>query len=105
FPMLENYVRGVNAFITQLDRAGYPLEFKLFNYEPELWTMEKTAMVVMSMNLTLCGRNEDLMATNTLNLLGKEQFDVLFPRWNPRQSPVIPSEVRWDFQAANQNDV
>lgn len=105
FPMLENYVRGVNAFITQLDRAGYPLEFKLFNYQPELWTMEKTAMVVMSMNLTLCGRNEDIMATNTLHLLGKEQFTTLFPRWNPRQSPVIPSEVRWDFQAVGESDI
>jgi penicillin G amidase len=104
YPMLENYVRGVNAFITQLDRAEYPVEFKLFNYQPELWTMEKTAMVVMSMNLTLCGRNEDLMATNTLNLLGKEQFETLFPRWNPRQSPVIPAEVCWDFQAAGQSD-
>ncbi len=97
YPILEAYVRGVNSYIRQLSAAELPFEFKLFNYWPELWSTKKTALVFMSMNLVLCGRNEDLAATNSYQLLGKKQFDYLFPEWNPQQSPIIPKTVVWDF--------
>ncbi|NND31145.1 MAG: penicillin acylase family protein [Saprospiraceae bacterium] len=95
YKYLENYVAGVNYYINNLSKKEFPVEFKLFNYHPELWSIEKTAHVVMSMNLMLCGRNEDLAATNTRHLLGMKDFDDLFPKWNPKQSPIIPSEVDW----------
>src|SRR5690606_6576672 len=37
-------------------------------------------------------------ATNTLHALGRETFDFLFPEYNPKQSPVIPVDVHWDFE-------
>lgn len=99
YPQLENYVRGVNEFISELNNSEYPFEFKLFNYKPELWSIEKTALVVMSMNLNLCGRYEDLQATNALSFFGEKQFKEFYPRWNPKQSPVIPNDVRWDIKS------
>jgi penicillin amidase len=97
YKYLEKYVSGVNYYISHLSAKEYPAEFKLFNYQPEPWSIEKTAQVVMSMNLMLCGRNEDLAATNSLTMLGKEAFDTLYPRWNPKQSPIIPTTVKWNF--------
>jgi len=91
FALIEKYVAGVNSYIESLSPKNYPLEFKLFNYASEAWSVEKTALVVMSMNLMLCARNEDIEATNTLATIGSKTFQELFPAWNPRQSPVIPS--------------
>ena len=48
------------------------------------------------MNLELCGRNEDIAATNTLLALGQESFSDLYPAWNPRQSPIIPTPDSWE---------
>ncbi|MBK8505019.1 MAG: penicillin acylase family protein [Saprospiraceae bacterium] len=103
YNLIENYTKGINSFIEGLKYAEYPLEFKLFNYAPEPWSVEKTALVVMSMNLMLCSRNEDLMATNALNYLGQEKFKFLFPRWNPNQSPVIPKGTVWSIKKSLQD--
>ncbi len=95
--ILTSYVKGVNAYITDLKAKDHPLEFKLFNYQPELWSIEKAALVMMSMNLVLCGRNEDIQHTNSLARLGRERYEYLFPEWNPKQSPIIPSSKDWHF--------
>ncbi|NND08132.1 MAG: penicillin acylase family protein [Saprospiraceae bacterium] len=99
YPILESYVAGVNHYISSLQSKDYPLEFKLFNYSPEQWSPTHAALIMMSMNITLCSRNEDLAASATLDLLGRTDFDFLFPMHNPRQSPVIPPEVEYDFNA------
>lgn len=97
FPILESYIAGANQYIDQLGPGDFPLEYKLFNYAPERWSPYHAALIMMSMNIALCSRNEDLAATATLDLLGKEDFDFLFPPINPKQSPVIPSEVKYEF--------
>ena len=97
--LFQNYIDGANTYISKLKKADLPLEFKLLNYKPEPWSLEKSALVVMNMNLILCGRNEDIAATNTLNRLGREKFDLIFPKWNPKESPVIPSEKKWKNSA------
>ena len=35
--VLDNYARGVNAYIATLDKDSMPAEFKILQYEPELW--------------------------------------------------------------------
>ena len=77
--------------------ANYPVEFKLMNYDPEPWTNLKSAILIKSMALTLCARDDDIESTNALNIFGRETFDFLFPEYNPKQSPVIPKDVKWDF--------
>lgn len=92
---LEAYVAGVNAYINSLSPKDYPIEFKLLDYEPTEWTPMKTALFVRIMALNLNFRNADIAATNTLNLLGQDVYDFLFPDWNPKQSPIIPVGTAW----------
>lgn len=96
--VLEAYADGVNAYIQTLVPVDYPLEFKLLNYSPEPWTPLKSALMSKRMAETLCSRNSDIPATNTLRALGRESFDFLFPEYNPKQSPIIPESVPFDFQ-------
>lgn len=95
--LITAYTAGVNAYISSMSPADYPVEFKLMNYKPEPWTNLKSAILIKSMALTLCSRDDDIESTNALNQLGRETFDFLYPEYNPKQSPVIPAEVKWNF--------
>ncbi len=97
FSLLESYTAGVNAFKNNMSARDKSLEFKLFDQELPDWTAEKSALVVKSMALSLCSRNFDIPATNTLEILGKDRFDFFFPDWNSKQSPIIPAGTEWDF--------
>ncbi|MFN7118633.1 MAG: penicillin acylase family protein [Saprospiraceae bacterium] len=97
---LNAYVAGVNAYIATLNPRDYPLEFKLLNYKPEPWSPLKSALFFKYMAQTLCGRSDDLEATNAQALLGSTLFDFLYPEINPKQSPIIPAGTAWKFQPA-----
>ena len=98
FGLVEAYRDGVNAYISQLEPADYPVEFKLLNYKPEPWTTLKSAIFVKSMAQTLCFREDDLESSNALEHFGREIFDFLYPEHNPKQSPIIPVDTEWDFE-------
>ncbi len=97
--LIDAYTAGVNAYIQSLTPADYPLEFKLLNYAPEAWTPLRCALMFKNMAETLCFGNSDLPASNSMQLWGKEMFDFLYPEYNPRQSPIIPAETPWNFDA------
>lgn len=97
--LIESYTAGINAYIKSLSKEEYPLEFKLLNYKPEPWSALKSALMFKSMAETLCYSNSDLEAQNALEFWGKEQFEFLYPDYNPKQSPVIPNNTPWNFQA------
>ena len=94
---LEAYAAGINAYIESLRPGDLPLEFKLLNYKPELWTPYHSALFIESMAAMLCGSEHDLENTNLRNLLGEEIFDDLFPELNPIESPIIPAGTEWKF--------
>ncbi len=96
--VLQAYADGVNAYIDQLCVCEYPIEFKLLNYQPEKWSVMKTALVKKYMDKTLCFGEDDVEATNALQQFGREVFDKLYPLYNPKQSPVIPAGTPWDFE-------
>jgi len=100
FDLVQAYTDGINAYILQLDPKDYPLEFKLLNYQPELWTAEKSAMFTKAMAADLCFREDDLEATNAIKMLGREAFDFLYPEYNPKQTPIIPENTEWNFEAS-----
>ena len=97
FRLIEAYSAGINAYIQHLKPVDYPLEFKLMNYQPEPWTPLKTALVKKHMDMTLCFGEDDLEAANALQILGKDLFSKLFPEYNPKEAPVIPSGTTWGF--------
>jgi len=76
---LEAYRDGVNSYIKHLQPKDYPVEYKLLDYQPELWTTKKTALLLMYMTKMLAGGDSDLEYTNALRLFGKERFDLLYP--------------------------
>ncbi len=96
----DAYTAGVNAYIEQLSPADYPIEFKLLNYKPEPWSPLKSAIFFKSMAESLCARHQDLASSNSLEHWGRETFDFLHPEYNPKQSPIIPADVEWDFGPA-----
>ncbi|GAA3631357.1 penicillin acylase family protein [Flavivirga jejuensis] len=94
---LEAYKDGVNAYINQLDPKDYPVEYKLLDYKPEAWTIDKTMYLLMYMTDMLCGGDSDLEYTNVLRKFGKDRFDLLFPDFFDFDEPVIPKETDWSF--------
>lgn len=92
---MNAFTEGVNAYVDQLDEADYPLEFKLLGYKPEPWSVLKTALVVESMADVLCAGNSDLEATKTLGIFGQDTFNMLYPEWNPKQTPIVPDFGQW----------
>ncbi len=97
FRLVQDYADGVNAYINQLNPEDYPVEYKLLDYEPEAWSPKKTALLLMYMTKMLAARDKDLEYTNVLRLVGKENFDLLFPDFFDITDPVIPKETDWSF--------
>ena len=104
YQLLEKYVAGINAYIESLSPKDYPIEFKILNYAPEKWSPLRTALLAKSMAETLASRALDISASNALELLGREQFDFVYPSRFPEQSPIIPDEVEWDFMSKRLSD-
>lgn len=90
---LEGYSAGVNAWITSLKRAGYPLEFKLLDYVPEPWTPLKSLALVKNMQWTLSRDREDVGLTRVLDSLGSGFFSRYYPLRHPGAEPVFPKEI------------
>ncbi len=94
---IEAYTNGVNQYIKSLSLADYPIEFKLLNYKPEAWTIEKSHLAYALLSQTLSSGDSDLEYTNALQLLGRDLFDKLFPEQLGNLDPVISSDRIWDF--------
>lgn len=90
--VVQAYTDGVNAYLAELHPRDYPVEFKLLGFEPEPWTVYKSAVFSKSMAETLCFRNRDMATTNVRAALGDSLFAHIYPQYNPKQSPVIAEE-------------
>lgn len=98
YPYLKAYAQGVNDWIDQLSPEDLPIEYKLMGFIPEPWSDLKTASVVKYMAQSLCSRETDLEASNTLNLLGDSLYHFLYPSYFEDQSPIIPSApAAWSY--------
>ncbi len=98
FNLIEKYAEGVNAYINTLSPKEYPIEFKLLGYAPEKWTPLHTALYSKAMAQALCMREFDLECNNAQTHFGDEIFNFLYPEYNPKQAPIVPSEVQYDFK-------
>ena len=96
--IVQAYVAGINAYIQSLSYKDLPVEYKLLNYRPELWTPLKVALMMVMMTDDLCGSDDSLKNTNALHQLGKEKFDFLFPAYSTQAEPVIQKNTAWKFK-------
>jgi len=98
---LQAYTDGVNTYINSISFKDYPIEYKLLNYSPELWTNLKSFLVVMMMAEDLSLGESDLENTNALKRFGREVFDLLYPE-KPLLNdfdPVIPLGTKFTFES------
>lgn len=94
---INAYADGVNAYIETLDYKNYPLEFKLLNFKPSRFEPINVAYMMMYMSNTLSGFDDDVEYTNAINLIGREDFNLLFPLWPNDLEPIIPKGTVFDF--------
>ncbi|MCC5927035.1 MAG: penicillin acylase family protein [Bacteroidetes bacterium] len=97
--ILQAYIDGVNAWISQLRPGTLPLEYKLLDYAPSAWSPEMTAIFYMNMNQTLTSGTSSYQLSTMQALLGREITEVLFPDFPPNLEPIITSGTEWPFEA------
>lgn len=101
--ILEAYTEGINAYISQLKPADYPIEFKILDYKPELWKPLNSALLLKLMSATLARGTNELALSNILDQYGKEVIDDLFPNYPFIEDPIIPFETEWNFTVDSLN--
>jgi len=93
-PMTANackaYTDGVNEYIATLNADEFPLEYKLLDYKPEKWTLQKTALLLKYMSKDLAGYDQDFERTYVLATLGLETYQWMYPVREDSLSPIIP---------------
>jgi penicillin G amidase len=99
FALIQAYSDGVNAYISSLSEADYPIEYKLLDYAPEAWSPYKSALLLKYMAKDLTGMDKDFNMTNAYQFFGKNMFDRLYPEYFPEQSPIIQDSF-WKFAAS-----
>jgi penicillin amidase len=90
---LEGYTDGVNAWISQLKLATYPIEFKLLDYAPEPWSPLKSVALIKNLQWTLTRGDDDLPLTRVLDTLGGGFFSRYYPSRHPGTEPIFPEDV------------
>ena len=76
--VLENYARGVNAYIATLDEKSLPVEFRILQYKPREWTAADTLVIgkILADALSTTWRS-DLLRASLEKAISKEKFDDL----------------------------
>ena len=95
--ILENYARGVNAYIATLDEKTLPIEFQILKYKPSEWKPTDSLVIgaILSDGLSTTWQ-ADVMRSSFADL-PKEKFDQLFLEKTPLDVLVVgkdSTEVR-----------
>lgn len=104
YEVLEAYRDGVNAWIATLDERSLPVEFKIFDYRPEEWSILKSALVLSNFSADLSFRSNDYEMTRVRAFLGDSLTAQLYPDVLPFADPVIPAGTPWDFPRIKAKD-
>lgn len=98
FFVMKTYTDGVNQFIKELKPRNLPFEYKLADYRPEPWTVEKSVLLLKLMAFNLSGSDMDIQNTNTIRLIADSIFHELYPDYPTVQSPIIPVGTEYRFR-------
>lgn len=87
--ILQSYADGVNVYIEQ-NKGNLPLEFRLLQYEPELWKPADSIATGKLMAQTLAGSWEkDLMRGFYLKGLDEKSLKYLLPEYSPLDQIIV----------------
>lgn len=109
YACLQAYTPGVNAYI-QPDGEHIrsydqlPIEYKLLDYQPELWTPIKSMYLLKYMASDLSGFDNDLEYTNILQKIGSGDFNLLFPNRPDGIVPIIPDSAQIHYAVPDKPD-
>lgn len=95
----DAYTAGVNAYINSLTESSLPLEYKLLDYKPELWSNMKTALFLKQMSKTLAGYDTDLESTNSKSIFPFDELMKLDPQVHDSLIPIVPKGTVFDTPA------
>lgn len=100
--IMESFSAGVNAYIKQLKKADYPIEYKLLGYQPEAWSPLKCALLMKYMAKDLTYYDTDIENTNALRAFGEEVYKKMYPDFPPPAlDPIIPVNTKWNFTSVD----
>lgn len=87
--VLDNYARGVNAFIATLDKDSMPPEFNILQYTPEPWKATDSLIIgkILADGLSTSWHHDATRAK--FKDLPKEKFDQLFIEKTPFDVLVV----------------
>jgi len=88
--IIQAYSNGVNAWLENMSIRQIPLEFKMLDLKPESWSPLKTLALLKYMSNMLTGKSWDFGFTNSLAILGPDEFKRLFPRQPDSQDVIVP---------------
>lgn len=75
---LDNYARGVNAYIATLDEKTLPIEFQILQYRPREWRPTDTLVIGKILSDALSTTyDQDLLRAAIANLPADKQADLL----------------------------
>ena len=94
--LIDAYCDGVNAYIKTLKPKDYPIEYKLLNYAPEVWTPLKVALLLKNMANMLAAVEYDIENTNFVTKYGVDNFRQLYPDFIDAEDPIIPVGTKWN---------
>jgi penicillin amidase len=90
--MITAYCNGVNAYLQSLNKANFPIEYKLLDYAPETWTTDKVALLLKNMANMLSVFEYDVQNTAFVEKFGMAEFKKLYPDFIEDEDPIISDE-------------
>ena len=79
--VLENYTRGVNAYLATRNDKNLPVEFQILRYQPRVWTMEDSLVISKIFDDGLSNTwRMDLMKASLMDLPKEKLARILDPK-------------------------
>jgi penicillin amidase len=89
---IEAYARGVNAYISSIDKKSLPPEFKVLQYEPRPWRAADSLLIGKNFAESLSTTFQSDLMRAALADLPQERRDALLPIISPLDVVIVGSD-------------
>ncbi|HMF58397.1 MAG TPA: penicillin acylase family protein, partial [Pyrinomonadaceae bacterium] len=90
--VLEDYARGVNAYIASRDANNLPPEFKILQLKPRPWTVSDSIATSKLFDESLSTSWNQDITRGRFTDLPQKQHDALFPETSPLDVVIVGSD-------------